>query len=167
MRYKQAVNNYITLMFNKQLIFKYKYLNNNANDSKTRVHRACTAVYTGRKHGRVHVYTTVYTARTRPRPAYTCARPCYVLLDRVHGRILAVYTTVYTTMYTARTRVQSRVHGSVYTTLPLPCVHHTAVYTGRVHCHQWTRPVYTGRKEVYTAYVHGRIHGRVQAVDGR
>jgi len=102
-------------------------------------------VYTGRKHDRVHVYTTVYTARTRPRPVYTSERPCYVLHDRVHGRIQAVYTTV----YTARTHVQSRVHGSVHTTWPCtravsaaisgygpftrPCGVHTAVYTCRIH----------------------------------
>jgi len=68
-----------------------------------------------------------------------------------------------------------------------PCtrhsIHHMAVYTGRVRCHQWTRPVHghglctrpctrpslrpickvehTGRKDVYTARVYGRIHSRV------
>jgi len=55
------------------------------------------------------------------------------------------------------------------------CIHHMAVYTGRVRCHQWTQPVYTAvwcthcrvhmpKSRPYTRRVHGRVHGHVRAV---
>jgi len=112
--------------------------------------RPCTRAVNTAMYTCTH-YTTVYEARTRPQPVYTCERPCYVLHDRVHGRIRAVYTTV----YTAHTRVQSRVHGSVYTTWPCTRAVSTAI-SGHSPC---TRPC-----GVHTAVYTCRIHGRIRAM---
>jgi len=62
--------------------------------------------------------------------------------------------------------VHDRVHGTYTCTEPCTrqCVQHTAVYTGPVHCHQWTRPMYTAVWYVHTAVYTCRIHGRIRAV---
>jgi len=73
-----------------------------------RMHGRSSRVH-GLVHGRVHVYTTLIRAIRPFKPPYT---------GRVHDR------------------VHGRAHGPYMCTWPTtrPCVHYTAVYTGRVHC---------------------------------
>ena len=151
-----------------------------------------TAVDTVRVHcrqhvytGRVHVYTTVYTAYTRPCTSRVCS-PVYGFTARVHGPYTAYgpCTPVHSPRTQPCTRpciqlcsrhVHSR-HGprardmTVYTAVYGPCsravyirgrcVHETCV-CGRVH----------GRADVYTAVFttrarpcNSRVHGLQTAV---
>ena len=138
----------------------------------TAVYTVCTrpwaAVYTGRKHGRVHGHgRTMYIARARPCTVCTrrwavvyrlctdCARPppaVYKLCtrpytDHTHGPSVS-RTRPCTQPVRGKTRpgtrlVPDRVR-TVYMAVHVPCTVYTAVYTA-----------------VFTARVHGREHGRV------
>jgi len=107
------------------------------------------------------VYTTVYTACTRPctgriqavhAVVFTCLRAMFTCSQPVYGRVTAVYTdrdqgrerAAYTCRRPCRRPCTDSVHGRVRAM-------YTAVYTVVLtHTRPCTR-VYTGRVAVYTA----------------
>ena len=109
-----------------------------------RVHGSCTSA----------VYTAKYTACT-----WSSTRSCTPLCTCVHGRLWAVYTRVHSRLravYTAVTKPCTCLNVAVYTARVQPCTGRVRVCTaGRVCTRHVSRPY----RPMYTARVHGHVHG--------
>ena len=138
----------------------------------TAVYGPCTRPCT--RH--VHVYRAVYTAVCTPhsRVHGPCPLPS-VDTSRLHGRVVYTLPCTHAEFKPYTRRVHGCVHGHVRPCTWWPC---TPPCTRPVHGHglctrpcirSCTRPSlrsictaeHTGRKDVYTARVHGRLDGRV------